>query len=942
MKDMNKFNKAHHVKTEVLAPAGTYSSLMAAFKAGADAVYLGGDRFGARAYAGNFNHDELIKAIHTAHIFGKKIYMTVNTLLFENEINDLVPWMKNFYEEGLDGVIVQDMGVLNVLHSEFPDMELHASTQMTVMTGDSTKILHDKYGVTRIVPGRELDINDLKTLRSSTDLDIEVFIHGALCYSVSGQCMLSRMRGRRSGNRGSCAGSCRLLYSIENRGDLKYILSTKENCGLFYLGELIHMGTDSVKIEGRMKKPEYVAFITSVYRKYTDLFMEKGYQKYNEYIYENSEEIKKDIFNMADIYNRNGFTDAFFSISGVSPEFSTENGIHGLFKEDTENNRNLLLKEEKGNKGKKVQMSESRLSENPAESCRSMQSESSLQAESFQRYESCPQAESRLQYESPMQSRGSLFQEDHLQQEPHTFPDRFMLSEKRPRHGGICTGIVTGTDKRNHTFTYKCINSLNDHDVVEVRDREGHAVYEYTLKNAAPAGARLTARYKSGCEIRKGDLVFRTRNNALIEKIREKFIESELRAPVCMEFYGKEGENLILNAWRPSGDMPEGACGIENEKIKGKEKEKEKKKESGVTVTSPEPVKKAEKAGAERERIIKILSQTGGTVWNPVKINVHIDEGLFIPVSVLKSMRRKALSELEEKIIKSSRRSCRQKALLNRHTFSEIKSGNNIITPGVLSVRVINQEQFEAALSSEKVTDIFIRPEIMEPADMIKNAGKSRERSKRIYLVMPRLLKPSTKKIFLNLFREVISENIFDGFLACTFDEAEFIKNTFNVKSDRIILDGTVYAVNSMAFRLYAECGYRNFITSYEEDPEQIMMLPESARKMITGAAAGPVPVMVSDICVYENLYGCGRKNGYNTVNLRSLDRPEFSSDRLKAESLCRFCYNEISMEDPVKMNQRIMDLKSAGIERFMVNLAGSDRTHSEIIIKKAAAEIFN
>ena len=190
---------------EVLAPAGSLEGLYAAVNAGCDAVYIGGSRFGARAYADNPGEDDMIKAIEYCHLHGVKIYMTVNTLLKEMELfNGLYNYMKPYYEAGLDAAIVQDTGVMLMLHKWFPDLELHASTQMTITMGKSASVLK-KYGVTRIVPARELTIRELEAMREDTDLEIEVFVHGALCYCYSGQCLFSSMLGGRSGTRGRCA-----------------------------------------------------------------------------------------------------------------------------------------------------------------------------------------------------------------------------------------------------------------------------------------------------------------------------------------------------------------------------------------------------------------------------------------------------------------------------------------------------------------------------------------------------------------------------------------------------------------------------------------------------------------------------------------------------------------------------------------------------------------
>ncbi|MDE7206046.1 MAG: U32 family peptidase, partial [Lachnospiraceae bacterium] len=263
---------------ELLAPAGDFACFMAAINAGADAVYLGGMKFGARAYAGNFLQEEIVEALRVAHLFGRKIYLTVNTLVKEAEMPELVPYIEPLYKAGLDGVIVQDIGVLETLREQFPELSLHASTQMTV-TGVYGAEFVKSLGVCRVVPARELSLDEITDIKQQTGLEIECFIHGAMCYAYSGQCLFSSILGGRSGNRGRCAGTCRLPYTDEN-GKQLYPLSLKDMYTLSMIPKLIAAGIDSFKIEGRMKSPEYVAGVTAVYRKYIDRYLSEPDTKF--------------------------------------------------------------------------------------------------------------------------------------------------------------------------------------------------------------------------------------------------------------------------------------------------------------------------------------------------------------------------------------------------------------------------------------------------------------------------------------------------------------------------------------------------------------------------------------------------------------------------------------------------------------------------------------
>lgn len=287
---------------EILAPAGNFECFKAAIGAGADAIYLGGNMFGARAFAGNFEEQELIKAIEYAHLRNKQIYLTVNTLLREDELDKLIPYIRPYYEAGLDAAIVQDYGVFSVLGDEFKDLELHASTQMTITGRYGAKLLKDM-GASRIVTARELSLAEIKDIHDNVDIEIESFVHGALCYSYSGQCLLSSIIGGRSGNRGRCAQPCRLTYSSLGMKD-KYLLSPKDMCTLDAICDIIDAGVYSLKIEGRMKSPEYVAGVVRAYRKYVDLYEEKGR--------ENFKVDEKDVFELMDLYNRGGFCKGYY------------------------------------------------------------------------------------------------------------------------------------------------------------------------------------------------------------------------------------------------------------------------------------------------------------------------------------------------------------------------------------------------------------------------------------------------------------------------------------------------------------------------------------------------------------------------------------------------------------------------------------------------------
>lgn len=288
---------------EILAPAGSVESMKAAFYAGADAVYMGGNRFGARAFAENPDEEALKRAIDYAHMHDKKIYLTMNTLFKETELEEeAYRFLKPYYDEGLDGIIIQDMGLMALLKESFPGLPLHASTQMTITGTDMARFM-ERQGFERIVLSRELSLEEIQKIRSVTTMALEVFVQGALCYCYSGQCLMSSFIGGRSGNRGRCAQPCRLPYQAGTSKASDYLLSPKDICTFKEIPELIESGVYSFKIEGRMKKPEYAALTTALYRHYVDEYLTYGREKFHV--------DAKDIERLMDVYNRGGFSGGY-------------------------------------------------------------------------------------------------------------------------------------------------------------------------------------------------------------------------------------------------------------------------------------------------------------------------------------------------------------------------------------------------------------------------------------------------------------------------------------------------------------------------------------------------------------------------------------------------------------------------------------------------------
>ena len=282
-------------RPEILAPCGNMSALRAAVAAGADACYLAGNSFGARAYANNFSSDELLEAIEYAHLHGVKIYLTINTLIKNEEMVYLYDMLLPLYKKGLDAVIVQDYGIFMMLRKYFPDLDIHTSTQMNITTVSGARLVKG-LGATRVVAAREMTLKELSLIREKADIEVEAFVHGAMCLCYSGRCLMSSMLGGRSGNRGRCAQPCRQRYNGS------YKLSMRDMCTLKHVPELIDAGIDSFKIEGRMKNEYYVAATVMAYRELRDDYLEGRYSDEKAEILE---------MRLRDIFNRGGFTDGY-------------------------------------------------------------------------------------------------------------------------------------------------------------------------------------------------------------------------------------------------------------------------------------------------------------------------------------------------------------------------------------------------------------------------------------------------------------------------------------------------------------------------------------------------------------------------------------------------------------------------------------------------------
>lgn len=538
-------------RPELLSPVGGKAHLIAAVNNGADAVYMGGMAFNARIFADNFSDEELPDAINYAHSHGVKVYMTINTLIADHELARAFDYCNYIYGLGVDGVIVQDMGLARLLHLYLPDLPLHLSTQGTLYNKGGA-LAAAKAGFCRVVPARELSLEEIKDLTAycrtlDPQVDVEVFVHGALCMCYSGQCQMSRVLGGgsgRTGNRGTCAQPCRQAYRGDD-GEVYYALSPKDLCLIEHIPELVMSGAASFKIEGRMKTPEYVAVVTRIYRKYIDLFeklvLEHGPEKAAE-LYKVAE---SDMLELRQIFNRGDFTEGYLYgnpgenlLSGVSPK---NQGLHI---------------------GRVIAVidSEGKVSEKDEKAA----------------------------------ARGALRRGREL----------------------VCIELAPSAGKQGI--------SLDSGDGIEFISEDS----DYLVSSPAGGVVTYVKDIGHGCvlagDFERGAFTGDTVRKVTDKKLLEEALDvPEKKLPVTMAFTARAGQY-------PSLVMTDVKMG------------------TSVEISADHLVEYAHKAATDRERIESSLNRLGDTVYTAglTGIDVQIDEGIMMPLSVVNRMRREASDEL--------------------------------------------------------------------------------------------------------------------------------------------------------------------------------------------------------------------------------------------------------------------------------------------------------
>lgn len=762
---------------EVLAPAGTYESFEAAVCAGADAVYLGGSMFGARAFAGNFNEEELCRAIEYAHLYDRKVYLTVNTLVKEEELETrLFDYILPYYERGLDAVIVQDFGVFRFIKRNFPALDIHASTQMTI-AGHLGAAQIAAAGASRVVTPRELTLEEIAQIRrENPNLEIESFVHGALCYCYSGQCLMSSLIGGRSGNRGRCAQSCRLAYEVfgegkrQNGADEQFVLSPRDMCALENLPQIIAAGVNSLKIEGRMKNPEYTAGVVSIYRKYVDLYIQNGVKDYVV--------SAKDIEALMDLYNRGNFTKGYYT----------------------------------------------------------------------------------------------------------EVPGRKMMSMERPNHRGVRALEVVQAKKGE--FRARPLTVLNGGDVVEITPE-----YEITVGAKDAGKEELVFRIPSKFSVKRGQVLYRTRNASLLQTIRSEYLEKEAKRDVSVSVVLHKQKEAVLTL----------SCA-----------------DIRVSVTGG----LCEAAGncpLTRQQVERQLKKFGNTGFLAEKVSVDMEEDIFIPMGVLSELRRNAADKLSKTL---AARYYRGTVKLKKTQYTKTREPEKMR----YSVYVSREEQIEPVLSSGIFSRVYLDAACLSHCRGREQAEAFRKSGAEVYFAFPGIFRARSEK-YLNGLLSRIKECEFDGYLVRSLCEIAYIRE--KGLAGKIVSDHNLYVWNREAADFLREQGVDMLTAPVEQNERELSRLNPQGMEII---GYGYYPMMTSAQCVRKNLAGCRKQTEQENDIWQLVDRKKNS---FPVVSDCRNCRTTIYNTAPVNLLDRCEVFQKWGISLVRVQFTVETEEQTRELLSK-------
>ncbi len=777
------------MNVELLAPAGSYESMTAAFLAGADAVYMGGNRFGARAYADNPDAGGIMRAIEYAHQRGKKLYLTVNTLLKDGELEELYGFLNPFYRQGLDAVIVQDFGVLSYVRDMFPKMDIHASTQMGI-TGAPGAAFLKECGASRVVTARELSLEEIRKIHEQVPIEIECFVHGALCFCYSGQCLFSSMIGGRSGNRGRCAQPCRLPYRILELGERQapgsYLLSPKDLCTLELLPRILDAGVFSLKIEGRMKNPEYAAGVTRIYRNCLDRILDGNGA------YAHTAEEEKELL---DLYNRGGFTKGYF-IQHNGPRM----------------------------------MSFARPNHSGTRAARITGEENGM---------TVLQALEPIHAGDVLEYRGEDLEEQKKRgRNTEKQKDRGMYAEKQDHRG-----------KQEKDAPEYC---------------GGHA--EVVMKEDVPP--MQTFRLPRTIPCIKGAQVWRTRDQALLAKLRETYLLAE--DPV------KINGKLRLSASKTA--ILEVSC-----------------KNVSAEVTGPVP-QKAENRPLQESDVRKQMEKTGGSGFCFENLDIEMEDGLFLPLGELNRMRRDGIEALRQCMQKEQERPDGAWRAPRRSDDGRCSSAPARLVP-TLSASFEDMACFSELCAVPEIDTLYVdctafsgREDFIGRSAAL--ADESRRCGKRCMYILPWIFREKALGYYDG--RDALDAlETYDGLLLRDPGEYQFLKTAGY--GGTLAADWNLYTFNGEAHRFWMEAGLSYDTISPELNRQEISRRGCRDSELIV---YGYQPLMVSAQCQVKNTMGCTRTPG--TWHLEDRKKKCFA-----VRNHCAFCYNTIYNSAPLELIDR-------------------------------------
>ena len=722
--------------------------------------YIGGSRFGARAYADNPDEDALLDGIGYCHLHGKKLYMTVNTLLKEEELEqELYSYLLPYYQAGLDGVIVQDFGVVQYLAEHFPGIPVHASTQMTITGCDSVRVLQ-RHGVTRVVPARELSLDEVQQIIEETGIEVETFVHGALCYCYSGQCLFSSMIGGRSGNRGRCAQPCRLPFRREDGernmlGSQKYLLSMKDLCTLELLPEIVGAGIASLKIEGRMKRPEYTAGVVSIYRKYLDLLEQMGGKP------KHWKADPEDLRTLMDLYNRGGFTGGYYH-----------------------------------------------------------------------------------QHNGPK-----------------------MMSMERPNHFG--TEAARLILQKKGGVQAQALEYLYPGDVLESHDTS----FGMTVKEEVKSGGRILLP-KTGMRPKGNELLYRTKSEQLLRKLREAYVEQEQKIKI--------NGVLKISAWEPA--MLELHCGTVRVEVRSEE------------IAQPAESRPVDAAAARKQ-----IEKTGNTMCTFEQLTVLVEDGLFFPLRALNELRRQGIEALTEKLLGRYTRGGQPQQEHGELTRADVEEALLKQKGMQLTVSVQTLDQLEAVVRQPgEIAGVYVDLLVAGTGRYRIDTGKLRALVQRIkeaglscWLNFPPVFRAQDRSLLeLEAMQALLLE--FDGFLLHTLDELGYVQ--LRGRDGQIwIGDDTFYAYNDKASGFLIQEGIGRRTLPAELNFKELMQLCSAEADGETELVVyGRQALMHSAQCVTKNTSSCTQipKCGY----LKDRKSAEFPVVN-RCVTCCNTIYNSVPLD---------------------------------------------